>query len=75
MKILMEILKKTPLFRNMDEDEINSALSFLAARQAAYEKNSFIFSLDSNSITTEIGPGAFPSSTSAAPSIAMNFTV
>ena len=54
MKILMEILKKTPLFRNMDEDEINSALSFLAARQAAYEKNSFIFSLEDGSPTVGI---------------------
>lgn len=54
MKNIIEILKRTPLFKGMSEDEISRALDFLEAKESAYEKNVFIFSLEATNPTVGI---------------------
>ncbi|NLY83263.1 MAG: Crp/Fnr family transcriptional regulator [Acholeplasmataceae bacterium] len=43
MKNILQFLELNPLFRNMSLGEIESALSCLAAREAFFDKNVFIF--------------------------------
>lgn len=54
MKNIIEILKRTPLFKGMSEDEISRALDFLEAKESAFEKNVFIFSLEATNPTVGI---------------------
>ncbi|NCD08277.1 MAG: Crp/Fnr family transcriptional regulator [Negativicutes bacterium] len=54
MKNKMEILKRTPLFKGMSEEEISSVLCCLEAKESTYEKNSFIFSLEATRPTVGI---------------------
>ena len=54
MKNKIEILKRTPLFKHMSGEEISSVLCCLEAKEATYEKNNFIFSLEATTPTVGI---------------------
>ena len=54
MKNKMEILKRTPLFKGMSEEEISTVLDCLGSKESTYEKNNFIFSLEATNPTVGI---------------------
>ena len=54
MKNKMEILKRTPLFKGMSEEEISTVLDCLGSKESTYEKNNFIFSLEATNLTVGI---------------------
>lgn len=54
MKNKMEILKRTPLFKGMSEEEISAVLDCLGSKESTYERNNFIFSLEATNPTVGI---------------------
>lgn len=53
MKNLKEILQKTPLFKGIDKNDIDSLLNCLSAKTAKYKKGDFVFRAESS--VTNVG--------------------